>query len=420
MVIFRKFASHSLARMAKLADALYSGCSIRKDVQVQVLFRARYVQTRTMRVFSLIFCLLFSFFISLDSHAQTTDMRSAYQKGRDAMNAGLHAEAILHFEQWTKLMPRDPIAYVYLASCQARIGNPQQTIQSLLTSVQTGLEDIHLIETDSILRSVISKNGPLARSLSSIFKEQEDPWLALISHAQAKVKRFPLAFAEQKRIGRYRISLPKGYDSTKQYSFILLLHGNGLDPTFMLNWIELFGFSSHIIIAPEAPYLKFNESRHAGTMKFSGRGEDQSIPDSLDEEVITLTSEWYHSIIDQARTTLPISKDPGIVMGFSQGGFFATVLLSRFPESYSTAITMCGSQYPSGKVVEGLQVVKKYNRDILILHGKQDQIVPYAIAETFAGKVKEHDIPFQFLSFEGGHWPTDDVLDDIKAWVISH
>ncbi|MGA1249150.1 MAG: alpha/beta hydrolase-fold protein [Candidatus Kapaibacteriota bacterium] len=347
-------------------------------------------------------------------------MRSAYQKGRDAMNAGLHAEAILHFEQWTKLMPRDPIAYVYLASCQARIGNPQQTIQSLLTSVQTGLEDIHLIETDSILRSVISKNGPLARSLSSIFKEQEDPWLALISHAQAKVKRFPLAFAEQKRIGRYRISLPKGYDSTKQYSFILLLHGNGLDPTFMLNWIELFGFSSHIIIAPEAPYLKFNESRHAGTMKFSGRGEDQSIPDSLDEEVITLTSEWYHSIIDQARTTLPISKDPGIVMGFSQGGFFATVLLSRFPESYSTAITMCGSQYPSGKVVEGLQVVKKYNRDILILHGKQDQIVPYAIAETFAGKVKEHDIPFQFLSFEGGHWPTDDVLDDIKAWVISH
>jgi predicted esterase len=70
--------------------------------------------------------------------------------------------------------------------------------------------------------------------------------------------------------------------------------------------------------------------------------------------------------------------------------------------------------------VEGLQSVKKYNRDILILHGKQDPIVPYAIAETLAGKVKEHDIPFQFLSFEGGHWPTDDVLDDIKAWVISH
>ena len=420
MVNFRKFASLSLARMAKLADALYSGCSIRKDVQVQVLFRARYGQTRTMRVFSLLMSILCLISTTHVLHAQSPDNRSAFQKGRDAMNAGLHSEAMLHFEQWTKLIPRDPIAFAYLASCHARIGNPQQTIQSVIASLQAGLEDIHLLEMDTILRGVIKKNAVLARSLSPVFKAQEDPWVAMLTYAHTQAQRFPLSFALQQRIGRYRTLLPKGYDSTKQYSFILLLHGNGLDPSFMLNWIESFGFSSHIIIAPEAPYLKFNESFHAGIQKYSGRGDDQRIPDSLDAEVITLTADWYHSIIDQARKTLPISMNPGIVMGFSQGGFFATVLLTRYPESYSTAITMCGSQYPSGKVVEGLQAVKKLNRDMLILHGRQDQTVPYSIAETFAGNVKEHDIPFQFLSFDGGHWPTDDVLDEIKAWIVSH
>ncbi|MFM7158058.1 MAG: alpha/beta hydrolase family protein, partial [Bacteroidota bacterium] len=89
-------------------------------------------------------------------------------------------------------------------------------------------------------------------------------------------------------------------------------------------------------------------------------------------------------------------------------------------EQTLTLALVQASQYPTGKVVEGLQAVKKLNRDLLILHGRQDQTVPYSIAETFAGNVKEHDIPFQFLSFDGGHWPTDDVLDEIKAWIVSH
>lgn len=407
--------------MAKLADALYSGCSIRKDVQVQVLFRARYGQTRTMRVFSLAFCILFSFLFN-NSLLRSQELRSAFQKGRDAMQSASYAEAIMHFEQWSKAMPRDAICHAYLASCHARMNNPQKALQSMISTVQLGFDDIYLFEADTVLQTMVTKHAKLAISMSSMFTGHNEPWIAFLhaAHNQAPARRFPFAFAEQNRIGRYRILFPKGYDTTRRYSLILLLHGNGLDPAFMLDWAMSFDLSSHIIIAPEAPYFKFNESLHAGTMKFSGRGEDQRIPDSLDDEVINHTAEWYHSIIAHARINLPITEKPALVMGFSQGGFFSTVLLTRYPETFSSAITMCGSQYPTGKVIEHLKNAKTFNRDMLIVHGKQDATVPFAVAQQLADALKQAEVNYSFVSFEGGHWPIADVLDDILSWVKSH
>jgi predicted esterase len=407
--------------MAKLADALYSGCSIRKDVQVQVLFRAPYGQTRTMRVFSFAFSILLYLLFNC-SPLQSQDLRSAFQKGRDAMLGASYAEAIMHFEQWSKAVPRDAICHAFLASCHARMNNPQKALQAMMLTVQLGFDDIYLFEADTILQKMVSKHATLAKSMSTIFAGNDDPWIAFLqsAHNQAPSRRFPFAFAEQNRIGRYRILFPKGYDTTRRYSLILLLHGNGLDPAFMLDWAMSFDLSSHIIIAPEAPYLKFNESFHAGTMKFSGRGEDHRIPDSLDDEVINHTAAWYHSIIAHAQSTLPIAEKPALIMGFSQGGFFSTVLLSRYPETFSSAITMCGSQYPSGKVIEHLKNVKAFNRDILIVHGKKDATVPYAIAQQFADALKEAEVNYSMISFEGGHWPEADVLDEILSWVKSH
>ena len=221
--------------MAKLADALYSGCSIRKDVQVQVLFRARYVPTRTERVLLsgiYFFFLLIPFF---SSYSQTPDLRSAFQKGKQAMSIGEYAKAIQYFETWTLAMPKDAQAFVHLASCQARMGKDSAVIFALEQSLQAGLNEVFLIEQDTILRQFIQSKSQLAMNLSSAFWGSDNAWTALIqnAHEQSDQRRFPIAFAEQKRLARYRILFPKNYDSTKSYRAIVLLHGNGLEPVFM-------------------------------------------------------------------------------------------------------------------------------------------------------------------------------------------
>ena len=408
--------------MAKLADALYSGCSIRKDVQVQVLFRARYVPTRTERVILsgiYFFFLLIPFF---SSYSQTHDLRSAFHKGKEAMILGEYAKAIQHFETWTLAMPRDAQAFVHLASCQARMGKDSAVIFALEQSLQAGLNEVFLIEQDTILRQFIQSKSQLAMNLSSAFWGSDNAWTALIQNAQEQSDQrlFPIGFAEQKRLARYRILFPKNYDSTKTYRVILLLHGNGLEPVFMLKWAERIELKNHIIIAPEAPYVKFKESIQSGAMKLSGRGEDHFFPDSLQEDVINQTAEWYVSTLNHAKKTLPMSDDPQIVMGFSQGGFFASVLMSRYPESFSSAITLCGSMFPEGRIEENLSKVKSLNRDLLIVHGRQDGTVPFSVAESFSKQLLNAQINHRFIPFDGGHWPVDDLLDEIKDWIESH
>ncbi|MEY3690048.1 MAG: hypothetical protein RIT37_1610 [Bacteroidota bacterium] len=408
--------------MAKLADALYSGCSIRKDVQVQVLFRARFVRTCSMRLLAMGILLCVLLIQSFSLHSQTSDLRSAFLMGKDAMGIGEYTKAIHHFTLWTQAMPKDASAFVYLASCQARMGLDSAAITSLERALQAELNEVYLIEQDSILKQFIQSNSEFAMNLSSAFWGSDNAWDAYLknAHEQKDKKRFPIGFAEQKRLARYRILYPPSYDSTKIYRAVLLLHGNGLEPVFMLKWAERFALNDHIVIAPEAPYVKFKESMQSGAMKLSGRGEDQSFPDSLSDDVIQHTAEWYHSVLNHARMTLPISQDPQIVMGFSQGGFFASVLISRYPESFSTAITVCGSMFPEGKIEPILPKVKSLNRDILLVHGLRDKTVPISIAEDFAKQLSKAEINHTFIPFDGGHWPPDDLIDDIKAWIESH
>jgi predicted esterase len=365
------------------------------------------------------FFLLIPFF---SSYSQTPDLRSAFQKGKEAMILGEYAKAIQHFDIWTLAMPRDAQAFVHLASCQARMGKDTAVIFSLEQSLKAGLNEVFLIEQDTILRQFIESKSQLAMNLSSVFWGADNAWNTLIQNAneQSDQKRFPIGYAEQKRLARYRILYPKNYDSTKNYRAILLLHGNGLEPVFMLKWAEQFELNNHIIIAPEAPYVKLKESIQSGAMKLSGRGEDQFFPDSLQEDVINQTAEWYVSTLNNAKTTLPISNDPQIVMGFSQGGFFASVLMSRYPESFSSAITVCGSMFPEGRIEENLSKVKSLNRDMLIVHGRLDTIVPFSVAESFSKQLSNAQINHRFIPFDGGHWPADDLMDDIKDWIESH
>jgi predicted esterase len=302
------------------------------------------------------------------------------------------------------------------------MGKDSAVIFALEQSLQAGLNEVFLIEQDTILRHFIESKSQLAMILSSVFWGAENAWTALIQYAneQSDLRKFPTGFAEQKRLARYRILYPKNFDSTKTYRALLLLHGNGLEPVFMLKWAERFELKNHIVIAPEAPYVKFKESIQSGAMKLSGRGEDHLFPDSMQEDVINQTAEWYISTLNHAKKTLPISNDSQIVMGFSQGGFFASVLMSHYPESFSSAITLCGSMFPEGRIEENLSKVKSLNRDMLIVHGRQDTTVPFSVAESFSKQLSNAEINHRFIPFDGGHWPADDLLDDIKDWIESH
>lgn len=246
-------------------------------------------------------------------------------------------------------------------------------------------------------------------------------------------------YLPQVRFGRYHILAPKVLSPDTTYNVVLLLHGNGHGPEVMLDWSKDLNLANTIYIAPEAPYLKWRESKVAETDKFMAILIDSTVPDSMQAEIINTSAQWYHDVMKEAmaslRTTpikrsafdltsnvrkttaVPLTYAKPHVVGFSQGGFFAQVLATRHPNDFAGVVSMSGSMYAAGNVVERYPVLR--TMPVLLCHGRQDDIVPFRVATECVDALTQAKVEHTFIPFEGGHWPTPEITAQIRRWLSS-
>lgn len=232
---------------------------------------------------------------------------------------------------------------------------------------------------------------------------------------------FPYEFAEQKRIGRYRLLYPPKYNPKVKCSLVLLLHGNSQEPSVMLNWAKQLNVPNVIFVCPEGTYTHVAESLKRGSHRFTAAGEYLLAPDSLKSVIVDYSAEWYNSVLMDAKRKLNVYKfDPCTVIGFSQGGFYASVLASRYPENYSNIVSICGSLYHEGLLEEYVTNFKRYGIEVLLLHGNQDQVVPIQTSQLYKSLLDKSGVTNQMYSFEGGHWPSYEATKKISEWITNH
>lgn len=237
-----------------------------------------------------------------------------------------------------------------------------------------------------------------------------------------KVKEeFPFEFAPQKRLGRYRILYPPKYNPKVKCSLVMLLHGNSQEPVTMLRWAKQLNLQNVIFICPEGTYTHLAETMKRGTHRFTAAGEDLQAPDSMKTMIVDYSAEWYNAVLMDARKKLNVYKfDPCTIVGFSQGGFYASVLASRYPENYSSIVSICGSLYNEGRLEEHVANFKRYGIEILLLHGTQDQIVPFQTSQLYKSILDKNGVSNQIYTFVGGHWPTQEATNKISDWISNH
>lgn len=335
------------------------------------------------------------------------DVRSFREKADSELSKGNFILAQQLYERWVEAMPRDAESFVLLAKCRFKQNDKDGGLSALERAAKLGYTRADLIEADTAFTAY-----------SGIKKY--DLTLATIRKNKTDGEKYPFRYVQQVRMGRYRILYPKNYNPDKRYNLAVMLHGNGNDPTIMLKLAEQLNLEDIIVISPEAPYLKFKESASSFTEKYTATGEDRNFPDSLKDDVISLSAQWYDSIIDDASTFLPLKKTLPLLIGFSQGGFYASVIGTRFPHRYSGIATICASMYQEGKVLENLKNLKKYSVPYLILHSNNDPVVPYQTGELLASSMKSENIDYEFFSYPGGHWVNDEAMAKLKNWIINH
>ncbi len=346
--------------------------------------------------------------LSTSVYAQLSpDLRSYRERAEEALKAKNYKQAVPYLEEWVKVNPKDVESMVILSRCFMSLQQPDKAFSYLQDAAEFGYQYHKAIVNDTIFTMLHFRKG-------------FDEIIAMMKRNSDQAAEFPIKFAPQQRYGRYRVLYPPNYDDRRKYNLVLLLHGNSQEPTIILRWAKQLNLTNVIFVCPEAPYIKFKESASIFAPRLSAMGEDLGYPDSLKDDIIFSSADWYHSITKEAMETLPLKPVLPIVMGFSQGGFYANVVATRHPDSYKSVITICASMYPEAKVLEKYHVLRKYGIDVLLLHSTDDPIVPYQTAMLYENALDNEKIEHTFLNYKCGHWVSEDATKKISEWITRH
>ncbi|MBI2794069.1 MAG: dienelactone hydrolase family protein [Ignavibacteria bacterium] len=305
--------------------------------------------------------------------ATLTDRRSAYDRAIDMLKRGADtAQAIHLLELWMAAVPFDTNAARILSTAYASRG---------------------MMAEASIARSI-------------------PPDVVRIDDSRVETHYTP-----QVRLGTYRVLLPKNYSPKKRYPAVLLLHGNGQGPNVMIDFARALSMDSVLFICPFAPYVRMQETKQSQRNRFSASGEGIDMPDSLMSEIVDESASWYRDAYTDASTKYSIARIKPIIVGFSQGGFYAHIVASRFPSTFQSVVSIGASMFSYGRFQEYVNNLNIYGIDALVLQGTHDNVVPLQTAELIVATLKNSGVNAELVTFEGEHWPTNEAIQIIRMWL---
>ena len=178
---------------------------------------------------------------------------------------------------------------------------------------------------------------------------------------------------------------PKGIE---QYPLVILCHG----------------FGGNMDLNRDYAMTLVNNGYGAFIFDFIGGGIDIKSEGSMLNMSVLTEAEDLMKVIETMKQRSDIDQDSIYLMGASQGGFVASYVAGRLPDLIKGLILLYPAfvlqhdarrRTPDYNQIEdtydvfGITVGSIYTRDVLIIHGTKDRIVPISYSER-AIKVYDH------------------------------
>jgi predicted esterase len=357
------------------------------------------------------------------------DLRSARERAESAQKTGDYRSAVQFYDTWISAVPSDTSSYPRFALALVRNGNPERAMEILRQGVSRGCADTGYLQAEAAFTPLRSMKG----------------WRELVQEAQSNADRntiFPAYLCVQERYGRYRVYVPpvetfavgpgnvpgrpdagvNGVrpDSLRRLHPVLLLHGNGQTPELMLRWAKSLQMADVAFICPEAPYTKVRESIADHTLRLSAAPDDIAAPSEMRAKVMEASADWYFAAFEEARRNLPLYDEKPIVMGFSQGGYYASMVATRHADKVRSLVMLSASYYPEAQLEVHAEKLRRHEVDILHTHGRNDPTVPFATAERIESMLASAQTRHVFVPYDGEHWMSAEIDTIVRTWLRDH
>ncbi|WP_157492600.1 carboxylesterase family protein [Echinicola pacifica] len=221
---------------------------------------------------------------------------------------------------------------------------------------------------------------------------------------------------------RYRLLLPKGYKSSKEYPLVLFLHGageRGSDNEKQLSHGSSLFLDKHnrkefpaIVVFPQCP-----EDTYWIDISIRAELRGQGDPDfsqSLDQPSEQL--DMVNELVDQLQQDFSVDANRLYVMGLSMGGFGTLETLGRWPDKYAAAVAICGGG--------NISLAKEYapNTSVWLTHGGKDDVVPPILSRRVYEALLEENADVRYdLYPEANHnaWDPTFAEPELLPWLFS-
>ena len=208
----------------------------------------------------------------------------------------------------------------------------------------------------------------------------------------------------------YVTILPEGYDPSRSYPLVILLHGYGAHMYDLANISPAIDPRSYVYVCPNGPIpVLIGE----GMIGYSWRpGRDDGGPPEAQEaqarRVEGMLQEFFTEVMERYKT--PSGR--AALIGFSQGGTVTyNVGLAR-PDLFAGVACLSTGINNTDLVRSRLPVQR--TQPVFIAHGTQDNPDRARRAKAF---LEEAGYATEYHEYNMGHEISDAVLADLGPWV---
>ena len=184
-------------------------------------------------------------------------------------------------------------------------------------------------------------------------------------------------------------------DDTPPQRIIFLLHGWGADGADLMDLSPAMAmeFKDALFLAPDGP--EPCSANPMGRQWFALDGDQASI-DKGPTTVFPLIESLISALCDETKLGL----DAVTLIGFSQGGMVALHTAMRLPKPIHGVVSFSGALLAPDKL--GDEIISK--PPALLVHGKDDQVVPFQAMTIAEAVLKQSGIAVTALARDGlGH-----------------
>jgi phospholipase/carboxylesterase len=181
---------------------------------------------------------------------------------------------------------------------------------------------------------------------------------------------------------------------------VVILHGWGANAQDLASLVPLLNLPNYHFLLPNAP---FSHPQVAGGKMWYDLARE-------DYKGLTLSQELLANWLKSLESTTGVPLESTILSGFSQGGAMTLDVGLTLP--------LAGLICMSGYLHRTPQDIEPPLPSILIVHGRQDQVVPITAAQRVRDYLLSLGTPMQYKEYDMGHEIRPEVIEVIREFIV--